>query len=56
LLGVFTLYVNLNPQASLVIYDIYKRNVSDCYKPKTEHLKVMEDDIRQKQLQLRPKS
>jgi hypothetical protein len=53
LLNVFSLYVNLNPQASLVIYDIYKKNVSDCYKPKAEHLRVMEEDIRQKQFQLR---
>jgi hypothetical protein len=50
LMNVFSIYINLNIQASMVIYDIYKNNVSDCYKPKTEHLKVMEDDIRQKQL------
>jgi hypothetical protein len=56
LLNVFSLYVNLNPQASVVIYDIYRKNVSDCYEPKAEHLRVMEDDIRQKQLQLNAKS
>ena len=50
LLNVFSIYVNLNPQASLVIYDIYKRNVSDCYKPKMDHLRVMEDDIKKKKL------
>jgi hypothetical protein len=50
LMNVFSIYINLNIQASMVIYDIYKNNVSDCYKPKAEHLKVMEDDIRQKQL------
>jgi hypothetical protein len=47
LLNVFSIYVNLNPQASPVIYDIYRRNVSDCYKLKAEHLRVMRDDIRQ---------
>ncbi|MBN1365853.1 MAG: hypothetical protein JW976_13675 [Syntrophaceae bacterium] len=56
LLNVFSLYVNLNLPASLVIYDIYKKNVSDCYKPKADHLRVMEDDIRQKKLQLKIKS
>lgn len=50
LLNVFSLYVNLNPQASLMIYDFYRKNVSDYYKPKTDHLRVMEDDMRQKQL------
>ena len=50
LLNVFSLYVNLNPQAGLVIYDIYKKNVSDCYKPKMDHLRVMEDDIKKKKL------
>ena len=47
LLNVFTLYVNLYPQASRVIYDIYKKNVSDYYKPKTKHLEVMDNDMRQ---------
>jgi hypothetical protein len=53
LLNVFSLYVNLYPQASLVIYDIYKKNISDCYKYKTEHLQVMENDMRQKELYLK---
>jgi hypothetical protein len=50
LLNVFSLYVNLHPQASRVIYDIYRKNVSDYYKPKTEHLQVMESDMRQKNI------
>jgi hypothetical protein len=37
----------LYPQASRVIYDIYKKNVSDYYKPKTKHLEVMDNDMRQ---------
>jgi hypothetical protein len=37
----------LYPQASRVIYDIYKKNVSDYYKPKTEQLEVMDNDMRQ---------
>ena len=47
LLNVFTLYVNLYPQASPVIYDFYRKNVSDWYKPKAEHLRVMENDMKQ---------
>lgn len=53
LMNVFSLYVNLNLQASIEIYNIYRNNVSDCYKPKAEHLKVMEEDIKQKQLALK---
>ncbi len=52
LLNVFSLYVNLNPQASVVIYDIYRKNISDLYKLKSDHLRVMENDMRLKQLQL----
>lgn len=47
LLNVFSLYVNLNPEASLVIYDIYKKNVSNFYKLKMEHLGVMANDIQE---------
>ncbi len=50
LLNVFTLYVNLYPQASPVIYDIYRKNVSDWYKPKAEHLRVMENDMQQQKV------
>lgn len=51
LLNVFSLYVNLNPQASVVIYDIYRKNISDLYKLKSDHLRVMENDMRLRQLQ-----
>jgi len=34
LLNVFTLYVNLDPNAGRVIYNIYKKNISDYYKLK----------------------
>ncbi|MGB5217647.1 MAG: hypothetical protein WBN66_05060 [Smithella sp.] len=50
LLNVFTLYVNLYPQASPVIYDLYRKNVSDWYKPKAEHLRVMERDMQQQKV------
>jgi len=53
LLNVFSLYVNLYPQASRIIYDIYKKNISDCYKYKIEHLQVMDNDIRQKEFYLK---
>ena len=52
LLNVFTFYVNLNPDAGRVIHDIYKKNISDYYKLKTEHLQTMELDIRQKEHEL----
>ena len=52
LLNVFTLYVNLDPNAGRVICDIYKKNISDCYKLKKDHLQTMEDDIRQKEHEL----
>jgi hypothetical protein len=52
LLNVFTLYVNLDPNAGRVIYDIYKKNISDYYKLKTDHLQTMELDIRQKEREL----
>jgi len=48
LLHVFTLYVNLYPQASPVIHDFYRKNVSDWYKPKADHLRAMEGDMRQR--------
>jgi len=47
LLNVFSLYVNVYPQAGTTIYEIYRKNVSDCYKPKTEHLRIMEDDLKE---------
>jgi len=46
LLNVFSLYVNLNLPASFMIYDIYKNNISDCFKLKTQHLQVMENDMK----------
>jgi hypothetical protein len=45
LLNVFSLYVNLNLPASFVIYDIYKNNIGDCFKLKTQHLRIMENDL-----------
>lgn len=50
LLSLFSLYVNLNPPASQIIYDFYRKNVSDFYKRKNDHLRVMEDDMKQKRL------
>lgn len=52
LLNVFTLYVNLDPNAGRVIYNIYKKNISDYYKLKKDHLQTMKDDIRQKEYEL----
>jgi len=36
LFNIFSLYVNINPMAAREIYDIYKNNVMDYYKLKTE--------------------
>lgn len=47
LLNVFTIYVNTNPQAGLTIYEIYKKNVSNLYKLKPDHLRAMQDDLRE---------
>lgn len=47
LLNVFSIYVNIYPQACPVIYDIYRKNISVWFKPKAEHLRAMEDDMTQ---------
>jgi len=47
LLNVFSIYVNVYPEASPVIYDIYRKNVSAWFKPRAEHLRAMEDDMTQ---------
>jgi len=49
LLNVFNIYVNVYPQASRVIYDIYKNNVSTWYEPREQHLRAMEEDMRKMQ-------
>jgi len=51
LLNIFYFYVHLDPKAGRFIYDIYKNNVSDYYKPKQEHLQGMDLAIRQKELE-----
>lgn len=54
LLNVFSIYVNLNenPASSRVIYNIYKKNISDCYKLKEEHLRMMDNEIRRRESEL----
>ncbi len=47
LLNVFSIYVNVYPEASPAIYDIYRKNVSVWFKPRAEHLRAMEDDMKQ---------
>jgi hypothetical protein len=42
LLNVFNFYVHLNPAAGRYILNIYRNNISDYYKPKQEHLRIME--------------
>jgi len=45
LLNVFTVYVNVNPKAGLMIYEIYRKNVSELYKLKSQHLRAMQKDL-----------
>lgn len=47
LLNVFNFYILMNPNYGRIIYDIYKKNVSDFYRPKTMHLLAMDNMIRQ---------
>jgi len=57
LLNVFNIYVNVYPEASRVIYDIYRSNVSTWYEPREQHLRAMEEDMRKMQsLQRKAKS
>ncbi|MDM7988481.1 MAG: hypothetical protein QUS13_14220 [Smithella sp.] len=46
LVNVFNIYVRLNPQAGRYIYDISKKNISDCYKGKAELLRTMDMQVR----------
>ena len=56
LLNVFKFYVQLNPKAGRYIYDIYKKNVSDFYKPKPDVLQWMDINIRHKEQGLQNKA
>lgn len=55
LLNVFNYYVRLNPEAGRYIYDLFKKNVSDYFKLKTQYLKTMEFEIRQREQELHKK-
>jgi len=55
LLNVFKFYVHLDPKAGQYIYDIYKKNVSDFYKPKPDVLQWMDINIRHKEQGLQNK-
>jgi hypothetical protein len=49
LLNVFRFYVHLDPKAGRYIYDIYKKNVSEYYKPKPDILQLMDINIRREE-------
>jgi hypothetical protein len=55
LLNVFYFYVNVNPNAGRYIYDVFKKNVSDYYKPKPDNLQLMDIEIRRKEQKLQDK-
>jgi hypothetical protein len=56
LFNVFNFYVRLNPKAGRYIYDVFKQNVSDYYKPKPEVLRVMDINIRIKEQEFQNKA
>ncbi|MGP8154260.1 MAG: hypothetical protein ACLQBQ_09005, partial [Smithella sp.] len=56
LFNVFNFYVRLNPTAGRYIYDVFKKNVSDCYKPKPGNLQLMDIKIRRKEQELQDKA
>jgi hypothetical protein len=45
LVNVFNFYVRINPEAAKHILAIYKKNISNFYKPKLIHVKLMEKII-----------
>ncbi|MGA9110798.1 MAG: hypothetical protein WB290_10915, partial [Smithella sp.] len=49
LLNVFKFYVHLDPKAGRYIYDVFKKNVSDYYKPKPDILQLMDINIRREE-------
>jgi hypothetical protein len=49
LLNVFKFYVHLDPKAGRYIYDVFKKNVSDYYKPKPDILRWMDINIRREE-------
>jgi hypothetical protein len=49
LLNVFPFYVHLDPKAGRYIYDVFKKNVSDYYKPKPDILQLMDINIRREE-------
>jgi len=45
LLNVFNFYVRINPEAAKHILAVYKKNISNFYRPKLIHIKLMEKII-----------
>jgi hypothetical protein len=52
LLNVFNFYVRLDPKAGRYIQDIFRKNVSDYFKLKTEYLQMMNIEILRKEQEL----
>jgi hypothetical protein len=53
LFNVFNFYVQMNPGAGRYIFNIYKRNVSDFYKPKEQYLQFMEATLKNREQELK---
>lgn len=56
LVSVFNIYVHLNPQAGRYIYDISKKNISDCFQGKPELLRTMDIQVRIRETELKQKA
>lgn len=56
LMNVFNFYVYLNPRAGRYIYDIFRENISDCYKFKRPILETMDREIKNKEMALENKN
>ena len=55
LVNVFNFYVRINPEAAKHILAIYKKNISNFYKPKLVHIKLMEKIIAEEEQKLKNK-
>jgi hypothetical protein len=55
LLNIFHFYVHLDPNAGRYIYDVFKKNVRDYYKPKQNILQLMDINIRREEQELQNK-
>lgn len=56
LVNVYNFYVRLDPEAGRYIYNVFKRNISDLYKPKAQILQAMDADIKRQEKELQSRA